>query len=95
MAVGAAMDQTAEEEAHAHYQEQIGEDRSQHGGLDNLYLSILQSHDANLNNESVVGRMRRVSHSSYNQFHSVSEGRVQESAHSLAELHGDLLGRKG
>lgn len=42
------VDNSAKEEAHAHDEEKIGQDRSNHGRLDNFILSLPECDDANL-----------------------------------------------
>ena len=47
-AVDAAVGEAAKEEAHAHDEQEVGEDGAEHGGLDDFDLVILESDDANL-----------------------------------------------
>lgn len=47
-AVDAAVGEPAKEEAHAHDEQEVGEDGAEHGGLDDFDLVIPESDDANL-----------------------------------------------
>jgi len=42
------MTEATKEEAHAHNKEQVGQDRAEHGGLDDFDLAILESDNADL-----------------------------------------------
>lgn len=42
------MNETAKEEAHAHDEEQVGQNGTKHRGLDNFNLAIFESDNADL-----------------------------------------------
>ncbi len=87
----------SQEEAHAHDEEEVGEDRPQHGRLDDLDLAIAQSDDADLRPAALAltpfrrGRTTRTR----NQLDGIAEGGIEKAAKSLAHFVRDLLGSKG
>lgn len=48
MAAGAAVDEAAQEEGHAHDEEQVREDGTEHRRLDDFNLAVAEGDDADL-----------------------------------------------
>ena len=87
------MNDTTEQEAHSHDQEKVRKNATKHRGLDELNFVSLESNNADLNERLVVIYEVKVG-ASYNKFHGISEGSIQESTKSLTKLHRELFCRK-
>lgn len=90
------MTQTAEEETHAHNKEQVGQNRSEHRGLNDLNLVILQCDNADLCNRYVsqpcpIDQVLSLG-MAHDQLHSITKRGIEQASHCLAELQRDLLG---
>lgn len=90
---------TAKDKAHAHHKQAVGQDGTNHGGLDNFVLAIAQRNDANLeshkqNQHRAGSQRRRTECITYNQLDRISKRGIQQTTQSLAQLGRDFLSRK-
>lgn len=83
------MTEATKEEAHAHNKEQVGQDRAEHGGLDDFDLAILESDNADLGLVSFLAYSPLPEETwgvAYNQLDSVAKGGVQQASQCFSEL---------
>lgn len=90
------VEDATKEEAHAHDQQQVREDRAEHGGLDHLDLVVLQGNNTHLIDALVqASPVSLRGYNTHDKLDGIAKCSIEQAAESLAQFGRDLLGGEG